>query len=293
MKRYTKFLGLLLFTMLGGQVSAQISPLDAQFFQNRYIANPAMAGFENGTRAALIYRSQWGAVPGSPTLQNIMIDTRSKKVGLGLNVYNEKAGDLRNTKVSATYAFHSALSTEGNQIHFGLSLVAQKGNYDIQGIIGSDPNDPNLLNYNDKKVKADVDLGLAYTSKRFSLEGAFYDFRRQISNDTEDKADYRLFYAATSYSFPIHSGNLNTKFAYRGIKNYTDIMDMGFEYRTGNKEFGFTALYHTSKSTTLGMSYLHKNKWEITGLFNTVNPVNNYSNGTFELALKVNLSKAN
>lgn len=293
MKRYTKFLGLLLFTFLSGNVFAQISPLDAQFFQNRYIANPAMAGLDSGTRAALVYRSQWDAVPGSPKLQNILIDTRTKKVGLGINVFNEKAGDLSNTRVSATYAYHSAVSSEGNEIHFGVSVVAQRGSYDIQGIIGSDPNDQNILNYNNKSIKVDADLGVAYTSKRFSLEGAFYDFRRQITTQVDDKADYRLFYTAASYRFPVHSGQLNTKLAYRGVRNYTDIMDMGFEYRTGNNEFGFTGMYHTNQSATLGISYMHKNKWDISGLFNTVNPVNNYSNGTFELALKVNLERLN
>jgi hypothetical protein len=36
---------------------SQISLLDAQFFQNRYLANPAMAGLDGGLRVNLGYRN--------------------------------------------------------------------------------------------------------------------------------------------------------------------------------------------------------------------------------------------
>ena len=39
----------LVFTVSISSSSAQINPLGAQYFQNQYLANPAMAGFKEAT----------------------------------------------------------------------------------------------------------------------------------------------------------------------------------------------------------------------------------------------------
>ena len=83
---------------------------------------------------------------------------------------------------------------------------------------------------------------------------------------------------------------INTKVAYRNIKNYTDIVDIAAEVRTSNNKLGFTGIYHTNKSSTFGISYSHKNEWQFLGMYNTAQaPIANYANGTFELALQVSL----
>lgn len=292
MKSYTKFIALLAFLFAAKPLVAQINPLDAQFFQNPYIANPALAGNKAGARLALLYRSQWSTIPGLPSTRNLSFDGRAgKKIGLGLNVYNENSGNLSNTKVQGSYAFHAPVGKNGEELHFGLNLNLLKGNYDIEGAIG-DPNDQNLLQYNDRKTAFDADFGLAYTGKRLNFDLVFYGLKSRFNKDQAYEADFNTLYLATGYSFPLKSWNLNAKIAYRGVKNYTDIMDYGFELRSSSDEFGFTGIYHDNKSTTLGLSYNHQKKFEITGFYNTVRPADNYANGTFELALKLNMGAA-
>ncbi len=83
---------------------------------------------------------------------------------------------------------------------------------------------------------------------------------------------------------------INTKVAYRKVKNFDDILDVGAEVRTSNDKLGFTGIYYTNKNSTFGVSYLHNQEWQFLAMYNTAaNPIANYVNGTFEIALQINL----
>ena len=74
---------------------AQLNPLGQAYFQNQYLANPAMAGLGEGLRVNAGYRQQWTSMPGSPSTQFLTGDYGFKnRVGLGANIYHEKAGLL-------------------------------------------------------------------------------------------------------------------------------------------------------------------------------------------------------
>lgn len=271
---------------------SQISLLDAQFFQNRYLANPAMAGLNTGTRVNLGYRNQWSNVPGAPVDQNFTLDHRQNKVGAGLSVLNAKAGDLSHTKVYGTYSYALPLNNESSKIHFGLNFGFQRTSFNAENIIG-DPNDQNIVRFNDRKTVLDGDFGLGYTSERFSIDGAVYNLKNQLVGDASDLdlgTDFNLYYVGAGYSIPMAEWTINTKVAYRNIKNYDDIVDVGMEVRTSTDKLGFTGLYHTNKSATFGLSYLHKKEWQFLVMYNTsASPIANYTLGTFEAALQINL----
>ncbi len=285
---YTLFIFSFLF---GQELRAQINPFDAMFFSNGYIANPAMAGLREGARLNIGHRNQWSSVPGSPRMQQIMYDAQYNKLGFGAKVYNNIEGDINQTEIAAGLAFHLPVSESG-QIHFGLNVGAQDGSYNLQGMIGN-PNDPAITQYNDRKADFDADFGMAYTGNRLSLEFAVYNFLDQLGKEDNNFADFNTFYTAMGYKFPMNNWNMNTKIAYRGVRNYTDILDMGMEIKTNSEKLGFSGIYHTNKSTTFGISYLHHQKWEISGFYNSsANPINHVANGTFEVNLKINFSKS-
>jgi hypothetical protein len=50
---------------------AQLSPFGAMYYQNQYLANPAIAGAQEGLRADLGFNSQQTNIPGSPKTQII------------------------------------------------------------------------------------------------------------------------------------------------------------------------------------------------------------------------------
>lgn len=269
---------------------SQINLLDAQFFQNRYLANPAMAGLDGGLRVNLGYRNQWSNVPGAPIDQNFTMDYRKEKVGTGFSVINARAGEISQTKIYGTYSYALPVSESG-KILFGMNFGLQTVHFNTQNIIG-DPNDRNIVQFNNRKALIDGDFGLGFTSDRFSIDGAVYNLKSQVSKDNGELnlgTDFNLFYLGTGYSIVMSEWRINTKLAYRGIKNYRDIVDVGAEVRTSNNKLGFTGIYHNNKSTTFGISYLHKNEWQFLGMYNNAQaPLSNYVIGTFELALQIN-----
>lgn len=291
--RHKLYSFILTFTLLFSlQSYAQISLLDAQVFQNRYLANPAMAGLDGGLRVNLGYRNQWSSIPGAPVDQNFTIDHREERVGVGFSVINAKAGDLSHTKMYATYSYALPVNENSGKFHFGWNLGLQTVNFNTQKIIG-DPNDQNIARFNDRKVIFDGDFGFGFTTDKFSIDGAVYNLKNQIAKDADELnigTDFNLFYVGTGYSIKMPEWTINTKVAYRNIKNYTDIVDFAAEVRTSSNKLGFTGIYHSNKSSTYGISYLHNNEWQFLGMYNTVqNSISNYANGTFELALQVNV----
>ncbi|WP_235524284.1 PorP/SprF family type IX secretion system membrane protein, partial [Pedobacter sp. Hv1] len=98
--------GVLLLLGLGTTASAQLNPLGSQYYNNQYLINPAFAGMGQGLKLNAAYRKLWSGIPGSPLTQNITADYGFGKVGVGLNVNNESAGLLRQTRAVASYAYH-------------------------------------------------------------------------------------------------------------------------------------------------------------------------------------------
>lgn len=285
------FLSVLFYSL---STYSQINLLDAQFFHNRYLANPAMAGLDGGLKVNLGYRNQWSRIQGAPVDQNFTMDYRKDKAGLGISVINARAGDISHTKTFATYSYTLQLNEESSRLHFGLNFGLQSVSFNSENVIG-DPNDRNIARFNDRKSLLDGDFGIGYTSDRFSIDGAIYNMKSQIVKDAGDMnlgTDFNLFYLGTGYSIPFAEWKVNTKLAYRSVKNYTDIVDIAAEVRTSGNKLGFSGIYHTNKSATFGLSYLHKDEWQLLSMYNTVqSPISNAANGTFEFALQLNVDK--
>lgn len=291
MKAFLKNTVILFISCYSTSLLAQINPLDVQYFQNRYLANPAMAGLEQGLHLNLAYRNQWSNMPGAPKNQNVTLESGNDKVGIGLNLNNDKSGLIDYTKIVGTYAYHLPLNRKDEVLHMGVSLGYYRGSLNIQNVIG-DPNDPDLVNFNERETAIDGDFGITYSRENFDVEAAFYNIKSQVKKDIRNTADRHLSYFAVQYVFPIQDWTIKSKLAYRGIKNYTDIADVGLNAITPDEKLLFTLIYHTNKSTSFGLSYLHLKRWQILGVYNTAaQQINQYANGSFEIGLRVNLNK--
>lgn len=96
---------LLLFLSL--QAIAQQDPQFNQYFFNPIGINPAYAGSRGTLSAVAIHRSQWVGFKGAPSTESFAIHspTRSKKMGLGLQVLNDRIGPKNTTVISGIYAY--------------------------------------------------------------------------------------------------------------------------------------------------------------------------------------------
>lgn len=295
MRTTYKFLALLLVIFTGSNSYAQLNPLAAQYYSNRFLINPAYAGSTDGIKVNAAYRKLWSNVPGSPLTQSITADYGKGKVGVGLNVYNESAGLQRQTRVTGSYAYHLQLGEEQQQLHFGISLGFMSQRLENSDIYGN-PNDPMVGQYNDRKTYLDGDFGIAYTSGTFSLQASIPNLKSVLKKDVIKLADVTTFYAASSYHFKLTEGaegiDLEPMVAYRGVQGFDNIWDAGAQLEIANQQVFMTGIYHSTKNATFGLGMDFKKKYLVSGNYTTqTSALSGYTNGSFELNLRLSLGK--
>ena len=271
--------------------TAQINPLGAQYFQNQYLANPAMAGYQGGMRLNLGYRNQWDNIPGSPKNISVTGDYGTEKVGVGINFFKDEAGLLNRSRFQASYAYHLPLNDDSQKLHFGISLGIQTERLNNQAIVGS-PNDQSAISFNDQESILDGDFGMAYTSSNFSVSGSISNLRRQLKIEDQQTADFGMFYTAIGYKIKLTDWHVEPKVAYRGVRNFQNIVDVGAEISTSSDQLLFMAMYHSNKTMSFGLTYHQKKDWKLFLLYNNpTQEMKSYATGTFEIGLQLNLIK--
>jgi len=283
-----------LAAVLSAEARAQLNPLGAQYFNNPYLGNPAMAGLEKGMEVNVAYRQQWSKMPGGPELQNLTAGYGFKKVGLGLNLVNDKAGLQRQTRVVGTYAYHLDLN-ETNALHFGVSFGFMNQRLETSDINGS-TDDVLVGQYNGRKTYLDGDFGAAYTSGGLNIQAAIPNLKTFFKKDNIKLADVATFYAAVGYKIPLSPGQLGMevepKVAYRGVQGFDNIWDAGAELSFADQQVLLSGLYHSTQSGTVGIGLNLQRKYLISGLYTTqTSALNGYSNGNFELNLRLRIGK--
>lgn len=278
------------------QAKAQLLPLNAQYFQNRYLVNPSMAGINEGFKINGSFRKQWSNIPGAPLTQSITLDQQVNKVGWGVNFYNEKSGGIQRTKAVGTFAYHLPLNNEDQQLNFGISFGASQDRLDLSSIRNSDINDPSIARFNDRGYYLDGDFGVSYTSKNLTIEGAIPNMRSVFRNDDLNFADKPTFYSAVSYKFNLGSGmdaiSLEPKGVFRGIKNYQNLWDAGLNANFANDKLYLMAMYHNTQNATVGLGMNYKSTLYFMAYYNTAtSAISGYTGGDFEVNVRVNIGK--
>ena len=281
----------LILTLSISSSTAQINPLGAQYFQNQYLANPAMAGYQSGMRLNLGYRNQWDNIPGSPKNVSVTGDYGTEKVGVGLNFFKDEAGLLNRSRIQGSYAYHLPLNDDSKKLHFGISLGLQTERLNNQAIVGS-ANDQTAIRFNDQESILDGDFGMAYTSSNLSVMGSISNLKRQLKIEDQQSADFGTFFTSIGYKIKLTDWQVEPKVAYRGVRNFQNILDVGAEIRTASDQLGFMSMYHSNKSMSFGLSYHQKKDWQLFLLYNNpTQELKSYATGTFEVGLQLNLIK--
>lgn len=286
------FAGLITIGMMGFlQVAkAQIRPLGTQYYENQYISNPAFAGMEQGLNLNMSYRNQWRSIPGSPVTMAVSGDYRYEKVGLGLTVYNDKAGLLGKTRVMGTYAYHLPLNGDNRNLHFGVSLGMTKERLDYPNIIAT-PDDPVALRFNQRKAFVDGDFGMAYTNERLTLQAALPNLKKFLQKDEENSVDGSTYFAAISYKIgtALDVVSIEPKLSFRGAKDIDNIWDIGTNVKLENNILSFLAMYHSDKSSSFGFGVSY-DRYFIQGFYTSqLAGERQRTGGDFEINLKIKL----
>lgn len=276
---------------------AQLNPLSGIYFDNQYLINPAMAGIEKGLNLNIGYRQPWSEFEGAPKTQSLTAELgTSKKIGLGLAIYNDEAGLLKRTRVMGTYSYHLPLNNENNKLRFGISLGFMDDRVMNENLKGDD-SDISVSKFNQRDTYIDGDFGAAYTTEKLTVQFSIPNLKSFLhKEDINSPADFSTFYTTASYKFYFPAAangfGLEPKLALRGIHGFDNILDIGTNITIANNAARFMLIYHSSQSTTFGMGVSVKSLGNISANYTTAtSALNAYMNGNFEIGIKVNVLK--
>lgn len=287
-KLNTIILIIAVFTLKAQYANAQLTGFESVYFQDQYLANPAMAGLDKGLNLNMGFQQQWTSVPGSPKLENLTAAYNAgNRVGLGLNINNDVAGLIRRTRVMGTYAYHLPLNGNDDKLNFGLSLGINDTYIDYNQII-ADPGDVSAQNFNQRGSYVDGDLGISYTSDKLNVQAALPNLKSVFfASDAESlDVDRSTFYTAVSYKIPMKNDfSIEPKLAFRGVKGFDDIFDAGFNLAATAYHVNLMGMYHTNQSVTIGLGLNLDTMGVMLSYTNNTGQLNPYANNTFELGL--------
>lgn len=99
-------------TLLSNSVWSQNDSKLSIFNYNPLHYNPAFAGSADGFYIIGIHSTQWYGFEGAPNTQYLSAHTKlpESKTGLGLSLYNDTAGPVREYNIEGNYAYYTDLS---------------------------------------------------------------------------------------------------------------------------------------------------------------------------------------
>jgi type IX secretion system PorP/SprF family membrane protein len=291
---YTIVTALLMLTTVM-QSKAQLNHFQTIYFQNPYLYNPAMAGIDPELKINTNYRQQGGGIPGAPKTTSLTADYQpTSRVGIGLNLSDEQAGLIRQTRIMGSYAYHLPVGENQQQLHFGLSLGLDNARVDFSKIRG-DITDTEVAQFNQLKPYVDGDFGAAYTDNNLYIGAAIPNLKSSFfkASDNRFDADRMLFIGIASYKIYMQSESrsfvLQPLVGFRSVKGYDNIIDGGFNFTMNNYGIYMQAIYHSSQSLGLGFGLDQKVFAINLGYNMETGPINTNSQGAFELGLQLRL----
>jgi type IX secretion system PorP/SprF family membrane protein len=203
MKRIIK---LLIFLVIPLSLSGQLTPFTNQYVLNPLTINPAYAGNRGVMNIAAFYRKQWVGIKGSPETVSLSVDApfRDNKMGLGLNVINDKIGVTKETQFGANYSYK--IDIKNGNLSFGLGAGLMVTNIAWSDLVVLDPGDEYLLIDSKVFVVPAFSFGAYYSGDKYfagfsipKLVGYRFDF---------DKDKYDLNINMGEYYYLFNSGYL-------------------------------------------------------------------------------------
>jgi len=155
--------------VIGLQGFSQQDPQYSLYMFNPMAVNPAYAGSREVLSGVLVHRSQWIGLKGAPETQVLAINSplRNKKMGLGLQIINDKIGAHTTQTLKATYAYR--LKMGKGKLAFGLSGGVINYSYDWAKVDYKDAGDVVPETSNESFMLPTVDFGIYYNTKTMYL----------------------------------------------------------------------------------------------------------------------------
>ncbi len=295
-----RFITLMILLAVSATAGAQQHPMYSQYMFNMLNINPAYAGSRGVVSATALYRNQWVEIPGAPRTASVSVDMplKTKKIGLGIQLYDDRLGIERSTGINISYAFRFQLTNSGT-----LSLGVQAGGLNYRAnyteVRTFQPGDP-TFNQNINGILPSAAAGIYYNSDKFYIgisSPALLQTKIRDDNSVDVSSatgrDLHM-YLSTGFVIPFGQGLvLKPSALVKAVSGapveydlnanlwIQNIIALGFSYRTGDAVVGMVEL---QMSKQLRMGYAYDRTFSNLGSFNR---------GTHELMLRMEFGSPN
>jgi len=272
----------------------------SNYLFNKMIINPAAAGSNDYIEILGSYKKQWVGFNGSPQTSFLSIDgsTYDQRIGLGLQVVNDKTGALNQTGVVGNLASRIQLA-ENRWLSLGFSTGWFRNTLNGAQLTYPDPNEIAIPNATSSIDLIDFKLGVFYKdNQNFGGISVFNVFKPKL-NYTDANRMYEGVLSRHTYLFAGRVLPINEQFylvpsmLYKisgntSVKNQLDI-NAKLSYR-GTIALGGS--YRNNESAGLFLEYIHNNVVRIAYAFDfNTNGLQNYQNGSHEIMLAYRIIK--
>jgi len=146
---------------------AQQDPVYAQYINNPMAINPAFTGSNNRFNANVQYRTQWAGIEANPITFNFNshMSVFQNKVGVGIQVVQDKIGENTTTEFAGVYSYKIDLNNAS--FSFGLQTGFIRYTNDPSRINVLDSGDPLFANLTETKFNTGA--GLLLKSDRYTV----------------------------------------------------------------------------------------------------------------------------
>lgn len=195
--------------VVGHVAYAQQIPTHNQYILNPYLYNPATAGATDGG-IYLNHKRQWDNMVSSPVTTTGTFDMAvpNSRVGVGLQLYNDRAHLISNTGGGVTYAYHLPLNANKDMVaSVGLTAGVVNQAFNFAQATVEDQNDATILRDASQSVAFNANLGLNFRFKGLNVGLAvpqIANTNARYINYLSDKVRYqfeRHFLGMASYKF--------------------------------------------------------------------------------------------
>ena len=188
MKKITTLLAC--FLLLGTFAKAQQDAMFTKYMFNSLSYNPAYAGSKEHMSLGLLHRSQWVGIEGAPQTQSFTMHTplSNNRVGIGMNIMNDKIGPSNNLFVGLDYAYRIKIGS--GKLSLGLQGSIENWRADWTLLSTEDVFDPEF-NTNPNNWLPNFGAGLYYYTKVFYLGASV---PKLIQNDLTPAGEKNNFF---------------------------------------------------------------------------------------------------
>ncbi|UYW02009.1 type IX secretion system membrane protein PorP/SprF [Flavobacterium agricola] len=272
---------------------AQQTPGYTQYMYNTMAINPGYTSSVESAEVNLLYRTQWVGLDGAPKTANFSALTpfSYERMGIGLNVVNDRIGPANETLATVNYAYNVRLSLLHN-LALGVNAGAKFMNIDWSKGRRIEDADP-VFGKNINDLKPVVGAGIYFYTDKYYVGLAVPNFVRSNYYDDIQQAhvvDALHYYLIAGYVFNLSSSvKFKPSAMVRAVQGaplsydlsanfmFHDKFTIGASYRWDDSVSGLAG-FQVSDAIFIGYAYD----------YTTTNLVK-YNHGSHEIMLKFRL----